>query len=339
MYAAVIGGTRHLGPSIVELMVEAGHQVSVFNRGLTPAQLPPGVQRVTVDRKVPGQLAEALRDHRPDAIIDLIGYVAPEVEEVFSALPSLRHYVFCGSTAVYGRIGRTTPDELTPVAPDSPYTLGKVACEQSLMETDRNRRFPVTVLRLAHPYGPRDFLLYTTGREALFLDRMRHGRPILIPGDGSSRMHPVYVDDVARAFVHVLGRSECMGRIYNLAGEKILTLDEYFSSIARVLGVPLVARKLRADFFKDNAHLWADRRRKFDFGFNWVRYESAFDVAALRDTGFRCLTDHDAGVALTLEWLDANSLIPPASDSDEEDVILAHEHHDRHPERDTEENA
>ena len=36
-------------------------------------------------------------------IIDLIGFVAPEVDEVISALPSLRHYVFCSSTAVYGR--------------------------------------------------------------------------------------------------------------------------------------------------------------------------------------------------------------------------------------------
>ncbi len=323
MRVAVIGGTRHIGPAILKLLVEAGHQVSVFNRGLTPAQLPPGVQRITVDRKIPGQLAAALRDQRPDFIIDLIGFVAPEVDEVFSALPSLLHYVFCSSTAVYGRIiGRNTPDESIPVAPDSPYTFGKVACEQFLMEKHRHHRFPTTIVRLAHPYGPRDQLLYTTGREALFLDRLRHGRSILIPGDGQTRIHPIYVEDAARAFVHLLGRSECMGRIYNLAGEQIFTLDEYFSSTARALGVSLVAHRLPADFFKDNAQLWADRRRKFDFGCNWVQYESAFDITALRDTGFRCHTDHDTGVTLTLEWLDSQGLIPPSSDGDEEDLIL-----------------
>lgn len=319
---AVIGGTRHIGPSIVERLVQAGHRVAVFNRGLTPVQLPPGVQQVTVDRKVAGQLATALRAQRPDMIIDLIGYVAPEVAEVIPALPTLQHYVFCSSTAVYGRIGKSTPNELTPVAPDSPYTFGKVACEQLLMEQCRQRNFPATMLRMAHPYGPRDHLLSVAGREPLFLDRMRHGRPILIPGDGQTRIHAIYVEDVARAFLHVLGRTECMGQIYNLAGEQILTLDEYFASIARALGVPLVARTLPGEFFKENAHLWAGWSRKFDFGFNWVRYESAFDVAALRDTGFRCLTDHDTGVALTMEWLDSKGLIPPSSDDDEEDRIL-----------------
>jgi len=322
MLVAVIGGTRHVGPSIVKLLVETGHQVSVYNRGLTPGELPGGVERVVIDRKVPGQLRAALSAHRPEAVIDMIGFKAEEVEEVFSALPTLSHYVFCSSTAVYGRIGKTTPDESTPPAPDSPYTFGKVACEDFLMEKFRHNSFPVTIMRLAHPYGPRDHLLYTTGRESLFLDRMRRGRAVIIPGNGRTRMHPIYVEDAGRAFVHVLGRPECIGRAYNLAGEEILTLDEYFASIARTLEVKLVARKIPADFFKENARLWENSERKFDFGFNWVNYESAFDTTALRNTGFECLTDHDTGIALTLEWLDSNHLIEQSSDEDMEDLIL-----------------
>jgi len=324
MLVAVIGGTRHVGPSIVEWLVKAEHQVQVYSRGQTPARLPSCVERVTVDRKVPGQLAAALGAHRPDGVIDMIGFETADVEEVFSALPALRHYVFCSTTANYGRIGRSTPTELSPVAPDSAYTFGKVDCEQFLLDKHREHGFPTTILRLAHPYGPRDHILYTSGREALFLDRMRHGRPILIPGVGGSRIHPIYVEDAGRAFLHVLGQTECVGQIFNLSGEQILTLDEYFSSIARVLGVPLVARKLPADFFRDHAQLWSDWERRFDFGFNWVHYESAFDVAALRATGFRCLTDHDAGVAKTLQWLEAGDMIPPSSDEDGEDLILAH---------------
>lgn len=322
MFVAVIGGTRHVGPSVVESLVEARHRVSVYNRGRTACELPPGVQRVTVDRKVPGQLGEALRKDPPDAIIDMIGFNVEDVAEVFSAVPSLRHYVFCSSTAVYGRIGRTTPDESTPVAPDSSYTFGKVACEEFLLDKYRSDGFRTTMLRLAHPYGPRDHLLYIAGREALFLDRMRHGRPIIIPGSGDTRVHPVYTKDAARAFVHVLGRPECMGQIYNLSGEEILTLDEYFASMARALGVPLVARKVPVDFFRDNAHLWDGWGRKFGFAVTWPDYESAFDISALRRTGFRCHTDHDTGVALTVEWLDSNDLIPQSSDEDEEDMIL-----------------
>lgn len=322
MQIAVIGGTRHIGPFIVELLIEAGHQVSVYNRGRTQAQLPPGVEQVLVDRKARGQLGQALRERCPEAVIDMIGFAVEEVEEVFSAMPNLCHYVFCSSTAVYGRIGSTTPDESTPVAPDSDYTHGKVACEQFLMEQHRNSGFPFTSLRLAHPYGPGDHLLYTTGRESLFLDRMRRGRTIIVPGTGRSRMHPIYVKDAARAFVHVLSRPECMGRIYNLAGDQILTLGDYFTSIARVLGVPLVAQRIPHEFFRDCAEIWSDWRRRFDFGYNWVSYESAFDITTLRATGFQCETDHDTGVALTIQWLDSHGLIDPSSDENEEDLIL-----------------
>ena len=306
----------------MDLLVQAGHDVCAYNRGRTQAELPPGVQRVVVDRKLRGQLGGALRRDRPEAVIDMIGYVQEDVEEVVAALPSLKHYVFCSSTVLYGRIGDSTPDESTPVNPDSAYGHGKVACDQFLMEQHRVTGLPVTSLRLAHPYGPRDHLLYTAGRESLFLDRMRRGRAIIIPGTGQTRIHPIYVKDAARAFVHVLGRTECMGRIYNLSGDQILTLDEYFASIARAIGVPVVARRIPHEFFHNSAHLWSDWRRKFDFGYAWVRYESAFDTTALRRTGFQCATDHDSGVGLTMEWLDANGLVDPSSDEDEEDRIL-----------------
>ena len=323
MKVAVIGGTRHIGPDIVALLIEAGHEASVYNRGRTAAALPDGVQHVVFDRKTPGQLGAALREHRPDAVIDMIGYELGDVVEVHDALPDLQHYVFCSSTAVYGKIGRNTPDESTPVAPDSDYTFGKVACDEWLMDKAQTSGFAVTSLRLAHPYGPRDHLLYTTGRESLFLDRMRRQRPIIIPGDGQSRIHPIYMTDAARAFVHVLGRSDCMGRIFNLAGDEILTLDEYFGSIARVLGVPVVARKFPGEFFRDRADVWSGRRRGFGFGYNWVSYESAFVTTALGETGFGCLTDHDAGIGLMMEWLDANDLIDPSTDEDEENLVLA----------------
>ena len=324
MLVGVIGGTRHIGPDIVKLLIDAGHQVSAYNRGLTQAELPAGVQRVVVDRKVPGQLAKALSDNRPDAVIDMIGFVKQDVEQVLCALPALQHYVFCSSTVLYGHIGSSTPNESTPVAPDSGYGHGKVACDEFLTEQHRKNGRPVTSLRLAHPYGPRDHMLYTTGRESLFLDRMRHGRTVIIPGTGHTRMHPIYVKDAARAFVYVLGRTECMGKIYNLSGDEILTLDEYFASMARVLGVPLVARRIPHQWFRDNAQLWSDWRRNFDFGYNWPHYESAFDITALRQTGFRCQTDHDTGVGLMMEWLDANGLVDPSSDKDEEDLIFDH---------------
>jgi len=298
--------------------------VTVYHRGRTTCRLPDGVREVIVDRTIEGETAAALRKDRPEAVIDMCGYKPEQVGEMVAAELSLQHYVFCSTTAVYGRIGKRTPDESSPIDPQSDYERGKSASEKLLLSAHRDRGFPATILRLAHPYGPGDHLLYISGRESLFLDRMRWGRAIIIPGPGDTRIHPIYVEDAAEAFVHVLGRSECIGRIFNLAGEQVLSLDEYFASIARALGKPLVARHIPAAWFEANFHIWADRNRRFDFAPVWCRYESAFDVTALQATGFQCRTDHDRGVAMTVVWLDEHRLIPPSSDNDLEDIVLKH---------------
>ena len=322
MHVAIIGGTRHIGPFIVQLLLNAGHQVTVINRGRTRVALPAGVGNVVADRSVEGQVSDALGQLKPDAVIDMIAFKTEHVDQVITALPDIGHYVFCSTTALYGVIGETTPDESTPAAPDSDYTFGKVACEERLDLAAREQGFAYTSLRLAHPYGPGDDILYTTGRESMFLDRMRRQRAVIIPGSGLTRLHPIYAEDAARAFVHVLNRDDCMGKIFNLAGPQILTLDEYFESIARVLDVPLVAVRVPHTFFKERVDLWADAKRKFDFGFNWVHYQTAFSTTALEATGFQCPTDHDAGIALTMQWLDAENLIDASSDGDGEEKIL-----------------
>ena len=324
MRVAVLGGTRFIGPAIVRDLLGQGHEVAVYHRGRTMHAFEGDVRDVTADRQEQGQTAAALKENRPEAIIDMCGYWSGQVEEAALAVPDLRQYVFCGSTAVYGRIGKTTPAESTPTDAGSEYERGKVACEDALLALSQERELGVTILRLAHPYGPLDQLLYGTGRESLFLDRMRHGRPIVIPGQGDTRIHPIYVDDAAHAFVHLLDHPDCLGRIFNLSGDEVLSLDDYFASIARALGKPLVASHVPVAWLDANGSLWAESKRNFKFAPTWCRYESAFDVTALRATGFRCQTDHDRGVEATIAWLDEQQLIPASSDDDLEDIVARH---------------
>lgn len=47
----ILGGTGYIGPHHVRAAVSRGHQVSVFNRGKSKADLPPAVERL-VERLV-----------------------------------------------------------------------------------------------------------------------------------------------------------------------------------------------------------------------------------------------------------------------------------------------
>ena len=46
MNVLVIGGTRFVGLHLVYQLLREGHQVTALNRGLTPGDLPPEVERL-----------------------------------------------------------------------------------------------------------------------------------------------------------------------------------------------------------------------------------------------------------------------------------------------------
>lgn len=142
MKIAILGGTRFIGPFIVRRLVQEGHEVQVYHRGKTTSRFMEDVQHIKMDRDIPGQAAKVLKENKPEAIIDMIGYEAEQIEEVINADLNLKHYVFCGSTSVYGQIGESTPDESAPLKPSSSYELGKVACEQSLLKAQKNPKCP-----------------------------------------------------------------------------------------------------------------------------------------------------------------------------------------------------
>jgi len=62
MRSLIIGGTRNLGPSIVQALLQEGHEVAVFNRGQTRDVLPEEVERLRGDRTDPEQLKRALAE-------------------------------------------------------------------------------------------------------------------------------------------------------------------------------------------------------------------------------------------------------------------------------------
>ena len=51
MRILVIGGTRFIGLQVVKQLDETGHEVTIFHRGQTEADLPSGIQHIHGDRQ------------------------------------------------------------------------------------------------------------------------------------------------------------------------------------------------------------------------------------------------------------------------------------------------
>src|SRR6266508_1672671 len=99
MRMLVLGGTRFLGRAIVDAALVAGHEVTLFNRGLTNPDLYPRLETVVGDRSTD---LSALHGRTFDAVVDVAGYTPEVVERSARALvDNVDRYVFVSTVSVY----------------------------------------------------------------------------------------------------------------------------------------------------------------------------------------------------------------------------------------------
>lgn len=248
MRLLVIGGTRNLGPALVEAALDEGHAVTVLNRGVTPDDLPAGVERLRADRRVPSELATALGTRGWDAVIDFACYTGAEAGTAADLLDRRTdHYVFISSGQVYlVRRGLTKPfresdypgpllaepDPGTDDAAQWRYGMDKRDAEDALAAAWRMRRFPATSLRLPMVHGERDHY----GRIAGILARLADGGPIVVPDRPHDPVRHVFAGDVVAAVLRVVTSGLGRGEAYNVGQDETIPFLDFMAMIAASAG-------------------------------------------------------------------------------------------------------
>jgi len=238
MRVLVMGGTMFNGLGLVRELRKHGHELWIVNRGKTEADLPGGVQRLYCDRTDHAAMRQTLGGRDFDCIFDVSAYRLEDVQlmaEIFRGRTG--HYVFLSSPVIYAA------SDLLPIGEDHPlergerqneYGLNKLACEDFLFGPHREHGFPASVVALSMVFGPNNIL---PDREQRMFARLLAGRPILIPGDGTTIAQVGHVDDQARALRMLMGQAQSFGRRYNLTGADCFTDEGYVDTMASVVGV------------------------------------------------------------------------------------------------------
>ena len=237
----VMGGSAFNGRAAVKALAEAGHAVTVCNRGRTAVDHPDGVTTLVADRTDHDAVRAVLGGTEWDAVLDMTAYHPEDTElmtEIFDG--NVGHYIFVSSCVIYASVG---PDNPGPISEASPvdrgpeqfeYGLHKLLCEDQLIAAHAETGFPATIVPLGMVFGPHNAL---PGREQRMFSRMLLGRPILMPGDGSSTTVVGHVDDQARAYEALLGVEASFGKRLNLTGDDPHTTKRYIDTFAQVVGV------------------------------------------------------------------------------------------------------
>ncbi len=215
----VIGGSGFVGQHIVHLLHAAGYAVRVATRREEHARellVLSGVEVVETNIHEPAALAALLSGM--DAVINLTGILhernakSGDFQRVHIDLPR-RIAQACTARGVKRILHMSALNADTQAK--SAYLRSKAQGEAQL----RNNSLMVTVFRPSVIFGAEDAFL---NQFAALLRRL----PVLALACGDSKLQPVYVEDVARAFVSSLENPETFGRSYEMCGPKVYTLQQ-----------------------------------------------------------------------------------------------------------------
>jgi nucleoside-diphosphate-sugar epimerase len=312
MKILVIGGTNFIGPPVIQKLCEMGHEVTIFHRGKTAAELPKEVRHLLSDRSQLNQMQSELKHLSPQVVLDMFPYTEADAIALMNVFNGIvERVVAVSSMDVYRAysvlLGKETDLIPVPLTEDSPLRqqfypyrdlpekpLARIGDDYEKILVERvvmhYPDLPGTIVRLPMVYGAQDPL----NRLFPYLKRMDENRPAIVLPESLAQWRGSYgyVENVAYAIALAVTNERAKGRIYHIADAEVLTEAERLSRIGQVAGwqgkiVPVTREHLPTDWnlpYNTAQHWFVDTTR--------IRQE----------LGYREIVTLESALKSTIDW-------------------------------------
>jgi nucleoside-diphosphate-sugar epimerase len=321
----VTGATGFIGGHLVDMLVSRGYRVRCFVRKPNEHLKSLEVEVIKGDITNRGTLKNATRS--ADIICHLAAilgrYGVPDelywkvnVEGTKNILEeclkgSIKHFIYFSSADVVGPLKdpNILANETFPYNPSNIYELTKAEAEKLVLKYYHEFGLPVTIIRPAFVYGPRDKHLFR------LFKAVQEGKFVLI-GNGESFIHPTYISDVIQASQLCLTKKRGTGEIYIVAGERPVTWRQLVEVIADVcssppprLSIPIWLSKLLAFLMERISRIYGSEPRLTTSMVKYLTESRAYDITkAKKELGYKPLRLEE-GIKKTVEWYVNNGYI------------------------------
>ncbi len=307
MKALFIGGTGVISTAVSKLAVEKGIELYLFNRGRASEFVAKGAKVIKGDIRDVKAAGNTLKKYEFDVVVDWVAFTADHVEadiELFAG--RCGQYIFISSASAYQKPATDySVTESTPLAnPFWQYSRDKIACEDRLMAEYRSSGFPVTIVRPSHTYGLTQIpaALNSWQRPWTIIDRMRKGKKVIVPGDGTSLWTLTHNMDFAAGFVGLMGNIRAIGHAFHITSDEVLSWNQIYGILALSAGVEAKIVHIPSDFvarfdLDEGANLLGDKS-----------YSAVFDNSKIKRfiPGFVATVPFAEGVKRSIEWFEAD---------------------------------
>jgi dTDP-glucose 4,6-dehydratase len=310
-YILVTGGCGFIGSNFVRHILEK-YQYNVVNFDkLTYAGNPENLQDIEKDKRytfIRGDIAEvsdlekvfklpieiivnfAAESHVDRSIIDPDTFIKTNINGTFQLLEmarkrNVKRFVQISTDEVYGSLGTEGKfSEVTPLAPNSPYSASKTSADVLAMSYYKTYNMPVVITRCSNNYGPYQF---PEKLIPLIITNAMNDIELPVYGDGLNVRDWIHVADHCEAIDAVLHKGK-EGNVYNVGGENERTNIEIVKLILKALGKSEALIK----YVKDRpGH---DRRYAID------------STKLKKELGFSPKIDFTHGMEETVKWYSEN---------------------------------
>jgi nucleoside-diphosphate-sugar epimerase len=306
MNVLIIGGTKFIGPFVVKKLLEKGHNVALFNRGLTNQSIPENVTWIKGDRETIEKHINEFKEFSPDVILDMIPVNESHAKKTVEVFHNIAKRIVAISSAdvyqAYGKLIGIEPGEPVPtpsfedsnlreklfpyreqVTPDHRYyDYDKILVERIYMS---NNKIPGTVLRLPMVYGPGD----QQHRLFEYLKRINDGRPAILLDENLSKWKTArgYVENVAHAITLAITLSNAANNIYNVA-ENNFEEKEWVQSISKCMNW--------------NGNILVVPSGVVPLDFNPLQHLDLSSSKIREELGYQEIVPFQEGLRRTIEW-------------------------------------
>ena len=307
MKVLFIGGTGIISTASTRLAAKRGNELTLLRRGQHTADLPENVRTIAADLADEAAVAQALASQSFDAVVDWRAYTPADIERdirLFAA--RTRQFVFISSASAYQKpVGHYLITESTPLTnPYWQYSRDKIACEDRVMKAYREEGFPITIVRPSLTYGDTQIVLAVNSWQKSYtaVDRMRRGKKVIVPGDGSSLWVITHNSDFAFGLVGLLGHPQAIGHAFHITSDEVMTWDQFYRITAQAAGVEAEIVHIPSDFLgacipDEVGSLTGDKA-----------VSVVFDNSKIKRfvPGFCAKVPFAQGIARTIAWFDAD---------------------------------
>ena len=325
----ITGGAGFIGSHLVRLMVNKYPHYNIFNldlltyagnlENLRDVEGSPNyrfikgdicdvefMSKVMTENQIDGVIHLAAESHVDRSILDPFSFARTNVMGTLSLLQAARMYWSDGGKSRAGFEGKVfyhvSTDEVygslendgtfftedTKYDPHSPYSASKASSDHFVRAWHDTYGMPVKISNCSNNYGPYQF---PEKLIPLFINNIRHNKPLPVYGKGENVRDWLYVEDHARA-IDLIFHEGNMGETYNIGGfnewKNIDLIKVLIATVDRQLGRPAGASLPLITYVTDRAG-------------HDLRY--AIDSGKLnRELGWSPSLQFEEGIEKTVKW-------------------------------------